>query len=155
MTLSNKNISIRLAHRDDLEALVHLFAEDEFNQSDRWTEESAPAYYAAFEKVQVSENSNLYSVLIDGEIVGTFTLVFIPVIFGGGAHRVVLEGVHVSQHHRSAGIGRIILEFTEKHAKEQGAKSVALTSKKVRIRAHGFYEKNGYLKSHEGFRKQL
>lgn len=158
MCIKNEvKMDIRPAQANDIEAIAKLFASDEFGHGDEWNDENIPAYQAAFELLQKSSDSNLYVVIDErcGEVMGTFMLTFTPVFYGRGAHRVILEGVQVASTYRGQGVGRFILGFTEREAHILGAKSVVLTSSKKRIDAHRFYESNGYIRSHDGFKKIL
>lgn len=148
-------IEIELATIDDIQAIVEMFQSDEFGHSDGWNEENRIVYETAFRRIAESADSRLYVVRQGSVVIGTFELTFMPVIYGLGAHRAILEGVQVLADRRSLGIGRLILKFVEQEARDMGAKSVLLTSNKKRLDAHRFYEKNGYHKGHDGFKKIL
>jgi GNAT superfamily N-acetyltransferase len=47
------------------------------------------------------------------------------------------------------------MEYAEDHARAHGAALLELTSNKTRTAAHRFYERLGFLRSHEGFKKKL
>ncbi len=148
---------IRRAEANDIEVIAKLFAVDEFGHGDDWNDQTIPTYQAAFDMLQKSSDSRLY-VIVDvrsDKVIGTFMLTFMPVFYGRGAHRMILEGVQVASTYRGQGIGRCILSFSEREAHALGAKSVTLTSNKTRLDAHRFYESNGYIRSHYGFKKIL
>jgi GNAT superfamily N-acetyltransferase len=63
--------------------------------------------------------------------------------------------VKVKAARRSGGIGARMMEFAEEHARAQGAALLELTSNKTRGAAHRFYERLGFSRSHEGFKKKL
>lgn len=149
------DIAIRLAVEDDIPVIVALLAGDEFNPVDAWSTDNQSAYKAAFDAIAASNDNALYVVALDSQVVGTFTLTFMPVFYNLGAHRMILEAVAVKPDLRSKGIGAQILAFSEQEARGRGALQLALTSKKQRHDAHRFYENNGYVLSHDGFRKQL
>lgn len=90
-----------------------------------------------------------------GEVVGTFQLTFIPNLTGRGALRVKVESVKVKAARRSSGIGARMMVFAEDHARSSGARAMELTSNKTRKDAHRFYERLGFSRSHEGFKKKL
>jgi hypothetical protein len=48
-----------------------------------------------------------------------------------------------------------MVAFAEERARGMGAASLELTSNKRRVDAHRFYERLGYARSHEGFKKRL
>jgi GNAT superfamily N-acetyltransferase len=63
--------------------------------------------------------------------------------------------VKVSAALRSQGIGARMMAFAEEAARAGGARTMELTSNKRRGDAHRFYERLGFSKSHEGFKKSL
>ncbi|QFU16253.1 GNAT family N-acetyltransferase [Microvirga thermotolerans] len=149
-------IAIREAERGDLEAIVRLHEEDELGtHGDAWTPETRPAYEAAFDAIARSPENSLYVALDGEEIVGTFQLTFIPNLTGRGALRVKVESVKVKAARRSGGIGARMMAFAEEEARRRGARMLELTSNKTRRDAHRFYERLGYARSHEGFKKRL
>ena len=149
-------LSIREAQAGDLEAIIRLHEEDELgSHGDVWSPETRPAYEAAFAAIQRSPDNRLF-VAIDGdEVVGTFQLTYIPNLTGRGAMRVKVESVKVKAARRSGGIGAQMIAFAEDHARTHGARAMELTSNKTRKDAHRFYERLGFARSHEGFKKKL
>jgi GNAT superfamily N-acetyltransferase len=148
--------SIRQASRDDLEAIVRLHEADDLGgHGDVWTTETRPLYEAAYAAIAASPLSTLYVVEKDGEVVATFQLTFTRTLTNRGRLRASLESVQVREDQRSRGIGATMVAFAEKEARLRGAGLVQLTSNKKRTDAHRFYERLGYAKSHEGFKKLL
>ena len=148
--------SIRQASRDDLEAIVRLHEADDLGgHGDVWTIETRPLYEAAYAAIAASPLSTLYVVEKDGEVVATFQLTFTRTLTNRGRLRASLESVQVREDQRSRGIGATMVAFAEKEARLRGAGLVQLTSNKKRTDAHRFYERLGYAKSHEGFKKLL
>jgi ribosomal protein S18 acetylase RimI-like enzyme len=149
-------ILIRQAVAGDLEAIIRLHEEDELGaHGDVWTAETAPAYRAAFDAIGRSAENLLFVAETDGRIVGTFQMTLIPNLTGRGALRVKIESVKVSSGLRSRGIGAAMMAHAESEARQRGAALLELSSNKTRTAAHRFYERIGYAKSHEGFKKKL
>ncbi|NIX77207.1 GNAT family N-acetyltransferase [Microvirga terricola] len=149
-------LSFREATADDLEAIIRLHEEDELgSHGDAWTPENRPAYEAAFKAIAASAENKLFVALQDGEIVGTFQLTFIPNLTSRGALRVKVESVKVKAAKRSLGIGAQMIAFAEEEARKGGAAMLELTSNKTRKEAHRFYERIGFSRSHEGFKKKF
>ncbi|WP_230531094.1 GNAT family N-acetyltransferase [Microvirga roseola] len=147
---------IREARAEDLEAIIRLHEEDALgSHGDVWSPETRPAYEAAFAAIERSPENRLFVALDGGEIVGTFQLTFIPNLTGRGALRVKVESVKVKAARRSGGIGARIMAFAEEHARANGAAMLELTSNKTRKNAHRFYERLGFERSHEGFKKKF
>jgi GNAT superfamily N-acetyltransferase len=150
------DLVIREAVRDDLPAIVALFEADPLGgHGDRWCEETRPAYEAAFAAVTASADNRLYVAVLAGRVIGTFQLTFIPGLTGRGARRAKLAAVQVEAGLRSRGIGTALVAFAEDAARAAGAASLELTSNKRRLDAHRFYERHGYARSHEGFKKLI
>jgi GNAT superfamily N-acetyltransferase len=149
-------IDIREAEAGDLEAIVRLHEADALGgHGDAWTPANAPAYRLAFDAIASSPDNRLFVALLEGSVVGTFQLSFIPLIPAIGGLVARLEAVQVHQDLRSRGIGAAMVAFAEGIARQCGAGQISLTSNKRRHGAHRFYAGLGYEQSHEGFRKVL
>ncbi|AWM86758.1 GNAT family N-acetyltransferase [Microvirga sp. 17 mud 1-3] len=149
-------LTIREAEARDLEAIIRLHEEDELgSHGDAWTPENRPAYEAAFAAIAQSPENSLFVALDGKEVVGTFQLTFIPNLTGRGALRVKVESVKVKGARRSGGIGGLMMAFVEEEALRRGARLLELSSNKTRTKAHRFYERLGFSRSHEGFKKKL
>jgi Predicted acetyltransferase len=149
-------LTIREAELRDLEAIIRLHEEDDLSShGDAWTPESRPAYEAAFAAIARSPENSLFVALDGEEVVGTFQLTFIPNLTGRGSLRVKVESVKVKGARRSGGIGSRMMTFAEEEARRRGARLMELSSQKARKEAHRFYERLGYTRSHEGFKKKL
>jgi GNAT superfamily N-acetyltransferase len=71
--------------------------------------------------------------------------------------RAEVNGLVVSEGHRSLGAGARLLAAAEDWAREHGCKSMSVRSNVIRERAHQFYERTGYehYKTQKSFRKPL
>lgn len=154
-------LTIRTARPHDLEAIVRLYAADALGgHDDAWTAESEASYRAALATIAASPDMSLHvaveQVAIEEEtIVGVFQLVLFTTLIGHGARRAKLASVQVRAEYRSRGIGARMIAQAEDIARERGAVVLELTSSKRRRDAHRFYDRLGYERSHEGFRKRL
>jgi GNAT superfamily N-acetyltransferase len=68
---------------------------------------------------------------------------------------MLIEAVRVRSDLRGAGIGRRMMAYAVGRARSRGCAMAQLTSDKRRTDAHRFYERLGFLKSHEGFKYYL
>jgi GNAT superfamily N-acetyltransferase len=149
-------ITIREAEPRDLEAIVRLHAADALGgHGDAWSEETRPAYEAALAAIGESPDSALFVAFDAEEVVGVFQVVLLHSIAGRGRPRAKVEGVQVRADQRSRGVGALMMARAEQWARERGATFVELGSNKKRTDAHRFYERLGYARSHEGFKKIL
>lgn len=88
-------------------------------------------------------------------VVGVAQLTLIPGLTRGGALRLQIEGVHIANHLQGRGIGGALFAWTDEMGRLSGAKLAQLTSDKKRTDAHRFYERLGWIGSHEGMKKSL
>lgn len=149
-------VTVRPARAEDLEAVVALHAADAVGaHGDAWTAESAPRYRAAFADLEAHPDHALFVAEHDGRVVGTFLLSFLPGLTGRGLLHAQLRAVQVRSDLRSLGIGARMVAFAEREARARGAGVIELTSNLARTDAHRFYEREGYVRSHAGFKKPL
>jgi GNAT superfamily N-acetyltransferase len=146
-------VTFRAATRDDLPRIVELIADDAVAAARTGT--LSAAHFAGFEAVEASPNDELVVAELDGEVVGTMQLTFIPGISRNGASRLQVEAVRVDQRLRGQGIGRLLMEHAHARGRERGCALAQLTSDKQRPDAHRFYGSLGYTPSHEGFKLTL
>jgi GNAT superfamily N-acetyltransferase len=71
--------------------------------------------------------------------------------------RAEVNGLIVSEAHRSKGAGAELLEAAERWARSKKCVNMSVRSNVIRKRAHQFYERNGYehYKTQKAFRKPL
>jgi GNAT superfamily N-acetyltransferase len=71
--------------------------------------------------------------------------------------RAEVNGLVVSEAHRSAGAGARLLEASEAWARKKKCVSMSVRSNVIRDRAHAFYQRHGYehYKTQKAFRKPL
>ncbi len=149
-------IAIRPAVEDDLPAIVALHAADGTGgHGDAWTPQSEADYRAAFATLRAHPDHELCVAERDGVVVGTFLLSLLPGLTGRGLLHAQLRSVQVRSDLRSLGIGARMVAWAEERARAAGAGVMELTSNLKRVDAHRFYERNGYARSHAGFKKRL
>ncbi|WP_137152791.1 GNAT family N-acetyltransferase [Devosia sp. FKR38] len=114
-----------------------------------------PRYRAAFDEIAADRNHRLVVAERQGEVVGTIQLSFVPGMPNFGMKRGMLENVHIRADQRGSGLGTQMVTWAIEQCREAGCGVVQLTSNKVRLDAHRFYERLGFAKSHEGFKLYL
>ena len=140
----------------DLPAIVALLAEDTLGE--KREDPSLPLdtrYEKAFAAIERDPNQRLIVAQLDGRVVGCLQLTFIPGIAFKGAWRGLIEAVRVAGDLRGRGLGAVLIEYAVEQCRAFGCGMVQLTSHKSRTRAHAFYERLGWDRSHEGFKLQL
>ncbi|MBB3913273.1 GNAT family N-acetyltransferase [Rhizobium fabae] len=154
--LESSEILIRQARKDDLPALVALFAADALGgHGDTTDPEAFPDYARAFAVIEASPDQTLYIAECGGEVVGTFQTMVTTSLTGRGSSAMIIEAVQTRGDMRGQGIGAAMIEFAIAEAKGRGMRRVALTSNALRKDAHRFYERLGFKPSHLGFKMAL
>lgn len=150
------DLTFRAAVRDDVPEIVRMLADDRLGAArEAYTSPLPNTYYSAFDAIERDPNNELIVCTIDGRVVGTLQLTFIPYITHRGSWRALVEGVRVDSATRSAGIGRRLIAWAIDRAKQRGCGMIQLTSNKTRADAIRFYESLGFVASHEGLKMEL
>ncbi len=154
--MAGDSLVIRAAGQPDLAAIVALHAADDIGGHGDTTDPAImPAYERAFAALTAGDSHGVFVAEEGGEIVGTFIITLKPGLTGRGATRAELRSVQVRADRRSAGIGARMVAFAEAEARRRGATAIELTSNNKRPAAHRFYERLGFERSHQGFKKAL
>lgn len=114
-----------------------------------------PRYRAAFDVIDADPRQRLIVAERNGEVVGTLQISTVPGLNQFGMTRGLLENVHIRADQRGTGLGTEMVRWAIEVCRQSGCGMVQLTSNKVRLDAHRFYEKLGFAKSHEGFKLKL
>jgi len=103
---------------------------------------SPPPSASALVALVEAPESVLFIARVDGVIVGSLTVAFyrIPTGLKAWIEDVVVDGAA-----RGHGIGRLLNEAALDHARERGAKNVALTSRPSRESANQLYRSIGFV----------
>ncbi|AUG54700.1 GNAT family N-acetyltransferase [Thalassospira marina] len=150
----------RFAVRSDLPAIVALLADDEKGKTrEDFTDPLPDVYYRAFDAMESTSsealpNKYLLAVLGD-DIVGCLQLTLIPGLSRQGRLRAQIEGVRVSSKHRGHKIGEAMILQAIEMSRALGATLMQFTTDKSRGDAHRFYERLGFVASHEGMKREL
>jgi ribosomal protein S18 acetylase RimI-like enzyme len=147
------DVMFRRATEADLAAIVHLLADDPLGAARESDTTPLPdSYYRAFAAIDADPNNELIVADGDGAVLGVLQLTFIPSITYRGGWRALIEGVRVAAALRSSGLGRALVVRAIERARERGCQLVQLTSDKKRPDAIRFYERLGFVASHEGMK---
>ncbi|MEW5422375.1 N-acetyltransferase family protein [Amorphus sp. 3PC139-8] len=150
------DLIFRPATSDDLPPLVAMLADDALGQSREKPELPLDArYVAAFEALDRDPNQLLVVAERDGAVVGTLQLTFLVGLSRLGMWRGQIEAVRISGSERGSGLGRQMVEWAIAECRNRGCGLVQLTTDKSRADAHRFYERLGFVASHEGMKLSL
>ncbi len=152
----SREIVFRRAGRADLAAIVALLADDSVNgHRERPGEPLARGYVDDFEAFAADAANQLVVGELDGEIVATAQITFIPHLTRQGAKSAIVEAVRVASRLRSHGLGEKLMAHLAALAAKRGCASLELTTSKPRVGAQRFYKRLGFKDSHVGFKRDL
>ncbi|MER7132011.1 GNAT family N-acetyltransferase [Streptosporangium saharense] len=146
-------MTFRTATIEDVPLVLALLADDAVSGAHQG--EYGEAHRAAFEAIEADPGNELVVAELDGEVVGTMQLTYIPGISRGGALRLQIEGVRVAAHLRGRGLGGQMMRWAVERGRIRGCALAQLTTNKARGDAHRFYDSLGFVASHEGYKLAL
>lgn len=150
-------MNFRKATKKDIPAIVKMIANDKLGKLREDYQEPLPhKYYEAFENIDADVNQELMVVENDSaEVIGTLQLSFIQYLTYQGGIRAQIEAVRIREDYRGMGIGKLVFEWVIERAKQRKAHVLQLTTDKKRPDALVFYNKLGFINSHEGMKLHL
>jgi GNAT superfamily N-acetyltransferase len=157
LELGQRPVMLRRARREDVPAVVALIAADQLGSTRDGVrgDSDLAAYLSAFEAIDADRAHILVVAESTGEIAGTMQLSFLPGLARRGALRAQIEAVRVADGARGSGLGAAMMEWAIAEARRRGCALVQLTSDKSRADAHRFYQRLGFVASHEGMKLAL
>ena len=154
--MTRANLIFRSATRADLPSIVRMLADDELgSQREQYREPLPESYMSAFEQIEKDSNHELIVAEHHGEVIGTLHLMFLPSISFQGGLRAQVESVRVDKQFQSQGIGSEMMKWAMDRARQRGARMIQLTTHKIRLDAHRFYQRLGFEGSHLGMKLTL
>ena len=82
-------------------------------------------------------------------------LTIIPYLTYQGGKRALIEAVRIDRSCRGEGLGQKMFQWAIHKAKDEGCHVVQLTTDKKRPDALAFYQRLGFIASHEGMKLHL
>lgn len=149
-----RKLTARKATFSDLEAIINLLIEDDLGQTrEKVSGVIDQGYINAFERINADSNQYLMVVVNEKQkIVATCHLTIMPSLTFIGSTRMQIEAVRVSSQYRGQKIGEWMMNVAFKWARENDITIVQLTTNKERPRAKQFYERLGFVTTHEGMK---
>jgi GNAT superfamily N-acetyltransferase len=136
------DLIIRLATLDDVKNILHIYAE----ALDNGKVISVEKAQEIFLKQQQYPDYQVFVAIHEQQIVGTFALLIMENMAHNGTPSAVVEDVGILPMLQGKGIGKMMMEFALKYAKEKGCYKMSLSSNLRREKAHQFYESLGFKK---------
>lgn len=150
-------VVLRRAEAGDIPAVVGLLAADQLGATRDGvnTAQDLAAYQLAFRAIDADPAHVLVVAQAGQQLVATMQLSFIPGLARRGALRAQIEAVRVHESYRGRGLGAAMLGWAIEEARRRGCGLVQLTTDKARPDAHRFYERLGFVASHQGMKLRL
>ena len=149
-------LEFRKAVESDLLTLLTLLTDDEVTRSRGYASTSVDeGVRGAFREIENDPNVAVWVAEHQGAVVAMAQLNVIAGLSRGGMKRALVEGVRVRSDLRGNGIGESFMQLLMEQSRQAGCQLIQLTSDKRRPDAHRFYERLGFIASHEGMKKPL
>ena len=105
----------------------------------------------AFDRLARDRNHAILVAEVAGRIVGTCHVIVVPHLGHALKPFAIVENVVVDANARSSGIGQHLMAAAGDLARRRGCYKLALTSNIARPRAHKFYQRLGWTRTHFGY----
>jgi len=147
-------MKFRKANKEDVYEIVKMIANDKLGKlREKFKDPLPEIYYTAFDNITNDKNQELIVVENEErEVIGTLQLSFIQYLTYQGGIRAQIEAVRIREDQRGKGIGEKMFIWAIQRAKQRNAHLIQLTTDKKRPEAVRFYEKLGFVPSHEGMK---
>jgi GNAT superfamily N-acetyltransferase len=150
--LDQAQLLIRPAAAADLEKVLALYAQPEFDAGDVLPLETARRLWDRFGDYP---DYTLYVAERAGDIVGSFALLVMHNLGHLGTPSAIVEDVVVAPTFQHQGIGKAMMQFVLDRCREKGCYKLVLSSNAKREEAHAFYESLGFVRHGFSFRIDL
>lgn len=138
----------------DLPAILALLVDDVLGKA-RDVAVVDDAYEQAFADIAADPRNLLVVAEDDAEVVACLQITYVPGLGRHGSERALVEAVRVRSDRRGQGLGARLMTWVIERARQRGCALVQLTTDKSRLDAHRFYERLGFVASHEGMKLTL
>ena len=144
----------RKATIEDLPFIIQMIANDKLgSQREDYQIPLPQKYIQAFYHIDKDANQELIVIEDkDKKIIGTLQLTYIQYLTYQGGIRAQIEAVRIHDSCRGQGVGTQLFKWAIQRTKDKGAHLLQLTTDKKRPDAIQFYEKLGFVGSHEGMK---
>jgi GNAT superfamily N-acetyltransferase len=154
--VSDDGAVIRSAKRGDVRRIVELLVDDELGATrERLADPIPESYETAFDEIDRDPSQELVVLEVDGMVMGTLHLTIIPYLTYEGRPRGMIEAVRIDRQQRGSGFGERLVRWAIDRARHRGCHMVQMTSDKRRPDALRFYQRLGFVPSHEGMKLRL
>jgi GNAT superfamily N-acetyltransferase len=155
VTVAGTGFVLRRAAAADLPAVVAMLADDPLGAGRESDDGDLTPYRRAFERIDGDPAHVLLVAVRGDDVVGTLQLSVLPGLARRGATRGQIEAVRVVAGVRGSGLGAAMVGWAVEESRRRGCALVQLTTDKSRTDARRFYERLGFVASHEGMKLAL
>ena len=134
-------MKVREATRVDLQDVLRLYAQPDFDDGHVLDDGEAEALFAQFASYP---DYKIYVAEVEGRVVGSFALLVMLNLGHRGAPSAIIEDVVVDPQWQGRGLGAKMMKAAMALAREKGCYKLVLSSNAKRVRAHAFYERLGF-----------
>jgi len=135
------DVEVRDATDADLPGILHVLAESGIDGGKSFDIAEAREH---LRRIRQWPNFRLLAAEIEGEVVGTYSLVIMDKLGKRGTPAGVVEDVAVLPGRQGQGIGRALMDHAIAECRKAGCYKLALSSNVKRGDAHRFYESLGF-----------
>jgi GNAT superfamily N-acetyltransferase len=147
-------IIIRRARKSDLPRLQELY--DQLHLKNYLSLRVSPAKLArAFDRIARDRDHAIIVAVSNRKIVGACDVIVVQHLGRALKPFALVENVIVDAKARSSGIGARLMAAASNLARHRGCYKMSLTSNFARPRAHKFYERLGWKRTHFGYSRGL
>ncbi len=144
---------IRLAKEEDIPRIIELYDELALttSQVELRQKPSVEDYRQTFARIYAVPGHNLMVADCQGTVVGTMVLLIVPNLAHRACPWAIVENLVVDHSYRRQQVGKLLMEYAIKRARDEGCYKLTLTSNKRRRGAHRFYRSLGMEATAQGF----
>ncbi len=159
LDVGGRRFVVDRATSSDVPAVVALLRDDplgSIRESTGDDDDGLRPYLEAFEDIDADPRQVLVVARRpDGTVVATLQLTFLRTLSRRGGLRLQVEAVRVTGSERGAGLGQALMEWAADLGRARGAVLAQLTTDRRRTEAHRFYERLGWVDTHQGMKLDL
>lgn len=133
----DESLCFRTATKSDLPDVLRLYAQPDLDDGKVLPLSEAERI---FEQMLIYPHYKTYVVVIQGRVVGAFSLLVMDNLGHLGAPSAIIDDVAVDPMFQGQGIGKAMLRHAIQLGTEYGCQKIVLSSNLKRERAHSFYE---------------
>lgn len=109
----------------------------------------------AFNAIRRDRDHHILIVEAEHQQIGSLHILIFKHLGHGLRPAAIIENVVVSGAHRSRGIGEAMMAEADRFARRHRCYKMSLTTNRRRRRAHRFYERLGWRRTHHGYSVRL